>query len=171
VVLVGMPGSGKSTVGVLLAKRLGRDFLDTDLLIQSREGMLLREIIEAKGHRGFCRVEGAHVRALSVEGHVIATGGSVVYDAGAMEHLRRRGLVVFLHTETAALEERLGNLHDRGVVLQPGQTLASLADERLPLYRRWCHIEIACRRSLPDRLAGRIAEAIRSAGRARSDRG
>jgi shikimate kinase len=149
-------------VGVLLAKDLGREFLDTDLLIQSREGMLLHEIIESKGHRGFCRIEADRVRSLALERHVIATGGSVVYDPGAMEHLRRRGLVVFLHTETTVLEERLGDLRARGVVLQPGQTLASLAAERLPLYRRWCHIEIACHRSSPARLTERIAHAVRS---------
>lgn len=144
VILIGMPGAGKSTLGVLLAKTLGLDFLDTDLLIQAQEGKLLQELIAELGSDGFLTLEGRVCSALTPEGSVIATGGSVVYEPEAMAHLKRLGTVVYLELDYPTLERRLGNLKRRGVVLQPGQTLKMLYDERIPLYRRFADLTVDC---------------------------
>lgn len=144
VILIGMPGVGKSTLGVLLAKTLGLGFLDTDLLIQSQEGCLLRDLIETLGSQGFLALEGKTCAALNVTHTVIATGGSVVYEAEAMEHLKTLGTVVYLKLDYAPLAQRLGNLQLRGVVLQPGQTLRTLYDERIPLYERYADRTVDC---------------------------
>jgi shikimate kinase len=143
IVLIGMPGVGKSTVGVLLAKRLGYDFLDTDIFIQAREGRSLQEIIRAEGAHRFRALEEGHVCAVSCTDHVIATGGSVVYSDRAMDHLRRSGTVVFLDISLERLLRRLGDMDERGVVRAPGQTIADLYRERYPLYRK--HHDIAVR--------------------------
>lgn len=144
VVLIGMPGSGKSTVGVLLAKRMGYDFLDTDILIQSREGRRLEELIREMGLDGFCRLEERHVLSLRPERRVIATGGSVVYSGPAMAHLRSLGTVVFLDVPVDVLRRRLGDLEARGVVMAPGRSLEALWEERRPLYRRHGNLRVAC---------------------------
>ena len=136
-VLIGMPGVGKSTVGVLLAKATGRDFVDTDVLIQAREGASLPALIEARGSAGFLALEERHVRSLDAERAVIATGGSVVYGEAAMTHLQRLGTIVYLSLAPEALAARAGSLAARGVVKQPGQDLAALGRERAPLYRKW----------------------------------
>jgi shikimate kinase len=141
IVLIGMPGVGKSTVGVLLAKRLGYDFLDTDIVIQASEGRSLQAIIRAEGALRFRELEERHICAVSCAAHVIATGGSVVYSDRAMAHLRRSGTVVFLDISLERLRHRLEDVDARGVVRAPGQTLADLYAERYPLYRR--HHDIA----------------------------
>lgn len=137
VVLIGMPGAGKSTVGVLLAKATGRDFVDTDVLIQAREGASLPELIAARGAAGFLSLEERHVCDLRVANTVIATGGSVVYSERAMAHLEQLGTIVYLALPTDALEARAGSLAARGVVREPGQDLDALHRERAPLYQRW----------------------------------
>ena len=144
VVLIGMPGAGKSTVGVVLAKQLGYSFLDSDLVIQERHGKLLRELIAEHGVEGFWQIEN-DVNA-SLEGYkkVISTGGSAIYGQGAMEHLRQMGVVVYLQLSCEELAERLGDLNARGVTLQPGQNLESLYEERVPLYEKYAHITISC---------------------------
>ncbi|MDY3919653.1 MAG: shikimate kinase [Candidatus Limivivens sp.] len=142
VVLIGMPGSGKSTVGVVLAKVLGYRFVDTDLVIQEQEGKLLKEIIAERGNEGFLELENEVNRRLSVEKSVIATGGSVIYGKEAMEHLREIGNVVYLKLAYPALRRRLGNLKLRGVVLKDGQTLKDLYEERVPYYEKYAHIVI-----------------------------
>ena len=129
-----MPGVGKSTAGVLLAKATGRDFVDTDVWIQAREGASLPELLARHGRAGFLALEERHVLALDVRNAVIATGGSVVYGARAISHLRAHGHVVHLTLPLPALEARLGSLAKRGVVLAPGQTLSALHAERMPLY-------------------------------------
>lgn len=134
IVLVGMPGCGKSTVGVLLAKALCMDFVDTDVVLQVREGAPLSAIIAREGLGGFLRREEEAVLALSCDGAVIATGGSVVYGARAMEKLKAGGKVVYLELPLPALEKRLGDLRARGVALRDGQTLSDLYAERVPLY-------------------------------------
>ena len=142
IILIGMPGSGKSTVGVVLAKVLGYKFIDSDLLIQEREGRLLHEIMEQDGIEHFIRIENdvnAHIEA---DRSIIATGGSVVYGKEAMEHLREIGTVIYLKLEYGQLTKRLGNLKDRGVVLREGQTLRELYQERVPLYEKYAHITI-----------------------------
>lgn len=142
VVLIGMPGSGKSTVGVVLAKVLGYRFVDSDLVIQEEEGKLLHEIISEKGIEGFIEVENRINSQLNLERSVIATGGSVVYGAEAMEHLREIGTVIYLRLPYQELRRRLGNLKERGVVLKEGQTLKSLYEERTPLYEKYAHIVV-----------------------------
>ena len=137
IVLIGMPGSGKSTVGVLLAKVLGCDLVDTDLLIQLREGCTLEKIIRDRGIDGFLDIEGEVCAVLEAENAVVATGGSVIYRERAMEHLRSLGRLVYLHVGLDELTRRLSDLVGRGVALREGQTLADLYAERTVLYERW----------------------------------
>jgi shikimate kinase len=140
--LIGMPGAGKSTLGVLLAKRTARSFLDTDLLIQKAESAPLQEIIEKHGVEFFRSVEERIVLGLEVSSAVIATGGSVVYSEAAMTHLGRLGRRIYLDVPLADLERRLGNLDTRGVIRGPGQDLEGLLAERRPLYERWADIRV-----------------------------
>ena len=142
ITLIGMPGAGKSTIGVVLAKVLGYQFLDSDLLIQKQEKRRLSEIIEEEGYRGFQEVENRVNAAIDVENTIIATGGSVVYCEEAMEHLKSIGTVVYLKLSLQALSKRLGNLKGRGVLLRDGQTLADLYDERTPLYEKYADIVV-----------------------------
>lgn len=137
VVLIGMPGSGKSTIGVLLAKELRRNFVDTDLLIQEATGRALQDILDEDGIPAFLAVEASTIEAFVPHGEVVATGGSVVYSEGAMRHLSATGVCVYLECPHDVLEERLSNLDSRGVVRAPGQSVADLLAEREPLYRRW----------------------------------
>lgn len=132
-----MPGVGKSTVGVLLAKRLGRYFLDTDVLIQVVCEKNLQELIAENGMAGFCQIEQDYVTCIDVKNAVIATGGSVVYYESSMRSLKADGVIVYLELPLAELTTRLGDLNARGVVLEPGQTLASLYEKRTPLYAQW----------------------------------
>ena len=142
VILIGMPGAGKSTVGVVLAKVLGYDFIDSDLLIQKEEGKLLWQIMRDVGNDGFNRIEERVNSRIKTENSVIATGGSVIYGPKAMEHLRKIGTVVYLKVSCAILEQRLGDLEKRGVVFEPGQTLLDLYKERVPLYEKYAHLTI-----------------------------
>lgn len=137
-----MPGAGKSTIGVVLAKVLGYQFLDSDLLIQKQEKRRLSEIIEEEGYQGFQDVENRVNASIEAENTVIATGGSVVYCEEAMEHLKSIGTVVYLKLSLNALSKRLGNLKGRGVLLKEGQTLSGLYDERTPLYEKYADIVI-----------------------------
>ena len=142
VVLIGMPGCGKSTVGVLLAKRLRRYFLDTDVLIQAVEGKTLRDIIAEKGMDGFCDVERMHVECIDIKNAVIATGGSVVYYPSAMRTLKADGVIVYLLLPLSELEKRLADLGKRGVVIEPDQTLSTLYKKRIPLYEQWADVTV-----------------------------
>lgn len=144
VILIGMPGAGKSTVGVVLAKKLGYAFVDSDLVIQSREGRLLHEIISERGVEGFWVVE-ENVNA-SIDEHrtVIATGGSAVYGGRAMEHFKQIGVVVYLKLSCDAIAERLGDLNERGVTLREGQGLNELYAERVPLYEKYADFIVDC---------------------------
>ena len=144
IVLIGMPGAGKSTVGVVLAKRLGYRFLDSDLVIQDKYGKLLHELIEEHGVEGFWRIEEEVNASLNPRKSVIATGGSVIYGPRAMEHLRQIGTVVYLKLPLEEVAESLGDLNARGVTLMPGQTLADLYAERIPLYEKYAHVVIDC---------------------------
>ena len=142
ITLIGMPASGKSTVGVLLAKRLGYSFVDVDIVIQEQEGRLLKEIIEKEGQDGFLAVENRINAGLNVRHSVIAPGGSVIYGKEAMEHLKEISTVVYLKLSYESVEERLGNLVDRGVVLKDGMTLRDLYEERVPYYEKYADITI-----------------------------
>jgi shikimate kinase len=140
IVLIGMPGVGKSTVGVLLAKVLGFQFVDSDLLIQRHTGKLLREIIAECGTEGFLKIEEDVNRGIFEHRSVIATGGSVVYGEAAMKHLAEDGVMVYLKLPYEELEKRLGDVKGRGVVLRDGQTLRDLYDERVPLYEKYADV-------------------------------
>ena len=142
ITLIGMPASGKSTVGVLLAKRLGYSFVDVDIVIQEQEGRLLKEIIAEEGQEGFLHVENRVNAELFVHNSVIAPGGSVIYGKEAMEHLKKISTVVYLKLSYEAVEERLGNLTDRGVVLKDGMTLKDLYEERIPYYEQYADITV-----------------------------
>ncbi len=144
VVLIGMPGAGKSTVGVLLAKTLGLSFVDTDLLLQEREGRLLQALIDAEGAAEFLRREEALLLGLEARRAVIATGGSAVYGAAAMERLKRDGTVVYLMAALDAIERRVRNMASRGVVMPAGRTLADLYAERAPLYGKYADLTFDC---------------------------
>ena len=142
IILIGMPGCGKSTVGVVLAKHMGYRFIDSDLLIQEREHRLLSEIIEQEGLDRFDQIEEEVNASIEAEHAVIATGGSVVYGPKAMEHLRNIGTVVYLKQNLRVLQRRLRNLKGRGVVLKEGQTLADLYKERTVLYEKYADITV-----------------------------
>ncbi len=142
IILIGMPGSGKSTVGVLLAKVLGYGFLDTDLLLQQREGMLLQDLLDSRGMEGFLDAEEAAVRTVDCDHCVIAPGGSVVCRPGAMARLQALGRVVYLKLSPGELAGRLQNLATRGVVMAPGQTVRDLYGRRAPLYERYAGLTV-----------------------------
>ena len=142
IILIGMPASGKSTVGVILAKLLGYDFIDTDLLIQRQTGLRLSEIIQTQGLDAFLAAEEAACLSLYADHSVIATGGSVIYSDAAMRHLKGLGTVVYLSIDFKALQSRLHDVRGRGVVLRPGQSLVDLYGERVPLYRDYADITV-----------------------------
>ena len=144
VVLIGMPGSGKSTVGVVLAKKLGYRFLDSDLVIQETCGKLLYQLIDEKGEAGFLMLENEINASIIADHTVIATGGSAVYGKDAMSHFCKMGQIVYLKLPYEELKERLGDLHERGVVLKEGYTLLDLYEERVPLYERYAGLVIEC---------------------------
>lgn len=137
ITLIGMPGAGKSTLGVILAKVLGYQFLDSDLLIQKQEKMRLHEIIKKKGIDGFKEVENRVNTSIQAENTVIATGGSIVYCEEAMQHFQSIGKIIYLKLSYETISKRLGDLHFRGVVLKEGQNLKDLYDERIPLYEKY----------------------------------
>ena len=144
IVLIGMPGAGKSTVGVVLAKSMGLHFVDGDLVIQEETGMLLHEIIEKEGNDGFRQVENRILSHLQARHSVIATGGSAVYGKEAMRHLQRIGTIIYLKHSCDSIRDRLGDLEERGVSMRPGQTLDALYEERVPLYERYADITVNC---------------------------
>lgn len=142
IVLIGMPGVGKSTVGVILAKVLGCQFVDSDLVIQKEEGKLLKEIIEEVGPEGFIEVENRINASLEARHSVIATGGSVVYGKEAMQHLKEIGTIVYLSLPFDEINKRLSDIKGRGVVLKEGQDLKDLYEERTLLYEAYADIQI-----------------------------
>lgn len=142
VTLIGMPSAGKSTIGVLLAKRLGYSFIDADILIQEKEGRLLKEIIAQEGMDGFLQVENRVNASIEAKRSVIAPGGSVIYGKEAMEHLKEISTVVYLKMSYEELERRVGDVVDRGVALKEGMTLRDLYDERTAYYERYADITI-----------------------------
>ena len=144
IVLIGMPGAGKSTVGVVLAKRLGYRFVDSDLVIQEKYGKLLEELITLHGVEGFWKIEEEVNASLDYDKTVIATGGSAIYGKKAMEHLGKIATVIYLKLSCEEIAERVGDLNARGVTVRPGQTLKDLYEERVPLYEKYADITIDC---------------------------
>ena len=143
IILIGMPGAGKSSIGVVLAKAIGYEFVYTDLLIQAREGCLLSEIIEKEGRERFVEIENEVNAGLDVKRCVIAPGGSVIYGIEAMKHFQEIGTIVYLKLSYEDLAKRLGNLKGRGVVLKEGQTLKDLYEERTCLYETYADFTIS----------------------------
>ena len=141
-ILIGMPSAGKSTLGVLAAKALGMDFLDTDILLQSLQGEKLQSLLGLHGLDAFLQMEEAAVLSLDKENTVIATGGSVVYAPLAMHHLQTLGRIVYLHVSFEELQRRLGNASNRGIAIREGQTLQDLYRERCPLYERYAQVTV-----------------------------
>ena len=156
IVLIGMPASGKSTAGVILAKVLGKKFIDTDLVIQEREKALLSEIIKDKGVAGFMKTEEEAILSVDVNNTVIATGGSAVYGEKAMEHLKENGTVVYLKVEKDELFKRLTDIKERGVVLREGENIEEMYDSRIALYEKYADIIIEERDSTIEETIRRI---------------
>ena len=144
IVLIGMAGCGKSTVGVLLAKILGMPFIDTDLLIQEKEGRLLQDIIDSEGLQKFMDIEEDAILSLNIEGYVIATGGSAVYGPLAMKHMIEKGIIIYLNLSFENIEKRINNITTRGIVIGKGQTLRDIYNERIELYSKYSTLKIDC---------------------------
>lgn len=142
ITLIGMAGAGKSTVGIILAKNLGRGFLDTDVLIQINRQRTLQDIVDQEGYLELRRMEQEEICKVNLTNHIIATGGSAVYSAPAMEHLRSISTVVFLHTQFEELERRIHNFETRGLAKSPEQTFRDLYEERELLYRKYADLII-----------------------------
>lgn len=142
IIFIGMPTAGKSTIGVVAAKRLGYGFIDSDLLIQEQEGCLLKDIIEREGADGFLAIENQVNRDIDTDRSVIAPGGSAVYCKEAMEHFKEIGTVIYLKASYETIESRLENIKGRGVVLRDGQTLKDLYDERTSLFEQYADITV-----------------------------
>jgi shikimate kinase len=160
IVLIGMPGAGKSTVGVLLAKMTCRSFVDTDVLIQSQEGRPLQEIVNRDGHLALRAIEEQVIVGHGCMGCVIATGGSAVYSPAAMTHLKRHGTVVFLDADFSTLEARVRDIDTRGLAKRPDQSFRDLYEERTPLYRQYADITIGCSGRTHDEVCGLIIAAL-----------
>ncbi len=156
IVLIGMPASGKSTAGVILAKVLGKKFIDTDLVIQERENALLADIIKDKGVAGFMKTEEEAILSVDVKNTVIATGGSAVYGEKAMEHLKENGTVVYLKVEKDELFKRLTDIKERGVVLREGENIEEMYDSRSVLYEKYADIIIEERDSTIEETISKI---------------
>ncbi len=161
IVLIGMPGSGKSTCGVIAAKMLLKNFYDTDLLIQNIEEMSLQQILDEKGEEYFAKKEEEAILSLDIQGTVIATGGSVIYSEKAMKHLKSLGKIIYLSLTFEQMERRIANFETRGVLLKNGETLRDMFNERLPLYEKWADETIKCGDTTVEETAARIAEAAK----------
>lgn len=160
IVLIGMPGAGKSTIGVLLAKVLGYGFVDADLLIQEKHGKLLRELIAEYGEDGFLEIENQVNANIQLTNTIVATGGSVVYCKDAMEKFCKEDTVVYINLPYEEIASRLGNVRRRGVVLKEGQTLLDLYNERTPLYEKYAHIVVNAEGLGIEDLMDKIAELV-----------
>ncbi len=161
IVLIGMPGCGKSTLGVLAAKAMMMDFVDTDLILQKQRGKALQEMVDELGTEGFAVAEEGCICSLHIENAVIATGGSVALENGAMESLRQNGLVVFIRLKYETIEKRLKNIKTRGISMKKGQTLRELYDIRQPAYHRWADIVLDADGQSVERTVERLVREVR----------
>ncbi len=160
-VLIGMPGAGKSTLGVILARRLGLNFADTDLLIQHREGQTLQEIVDQQGHQRLRAIEAEVLSTLQLRGYVIATGGSAVYSEMAMHALAADGLIMHLHVDLPIILTRVTDFDTRGIAREAGQTLEALYAEREALYQRYAQISVDVGTPDHERAADAVIDALR----------
>lgn len=158
IVLIGMPGSGKSTVGVILAKKAMKDFVDTDILIQKSQSRPLQDIVDTEGYLALRDIEERVLEALQVRNHVISTGGSAVYGERAMAHLKSDGMVVFLDVTLDTLEARVPDFSTRGLAKRPEQSFSELFDERNALYRKYADITVKCDGLTPEQVCASILE-------------
>lgn len=160
IVLIGMPGSGKSTVGVVLAKLLSKGFIDTDVLIQTTVSRPLQDIVDKEGYLALRHIEEEVLLGLDTENHVISTGGSAVYSEPAMLHLKQHGIAVFLDVTLETLMHRIDNFDTRGIARRPGQSFDDLFEERSKLYRRFADVIIDCNQLTTEGVCRAIASAI-----------
>lgn len=163
IVLIGMPGSGKSTVGVLLAKALGYDFLDVDLVIQRQEGQLLQEILDRRGTEAFLDAEERAVLSVQCSRTIVAPGGSAVCREAAARHLRSLGPVVYLRVSLHELEQRIQNPDSRGIAMEPGQTLADVLAFREPLYAKYADLTVDCDGQSLSQTVSRVLQQVTAA--------
>ena len=162
VILIGMPGSGKSTVGVILAKMMSRPFLDSDILIQLVEKRSLQEIVDNDGHMALRQIEENVLLDISCHNHIIATGGSAAYSDKAMKHLKRNAVIVFLDADLQTLRSRISNYETRGLAKRPEQSFADLFRERLELYRKYADITIASKSKNQEEVAEELIKSLNS---------
>ncbi|NOY13595.1 MAG: shikimate kinase [Deltaproteobacteria bacterium] len=159
-ILIGMPGAGKSTVGVILAKRLGYHFIDTDLIIQAQEQCRLQQIIDRRGLDAFRKIEEQVLLGLNTRRCVIATGGSVIYSREGIEAIGRSGTLVYLQVPLAELQLRIADMGRRGLVMSKGQSFAQLYATRTPLYRKFADLSIPCSGLNAEQVAARIEAGV-----------
>lgn len=161
--LIGMPGAGKSTVGIIVAKNLAMGFIDTDVLIQINHQKPLQRILAESGHLALRSVEESEILKLNIENHVIATGGSAVYSATAMAHLRRISTIIFLEADFDVIKRRIHNFDTRGIAKADNQSFQELFTERTSLYRNYADVIVDCNRSDQETVAAQVAESLRIA--------
>jgi shikimate kinase len=162
IILIGMPGAGKSTVGVILAKLTSLGFVDTDLLIQIAKHRSLQDIVDMDGHMALRKIEEDVILGLDCNSNVIATGGSAIYSNGAMVHLGSSGIIVFLDVDQQTLQKRIRNFDTRGLAKRPDQTLRDLFEERYPLYARYADIRVDCANLTQEEVCKAIIEKLES---------
>jgi shikimate kinase len=160
IILIGLPGAGKSTIGVILAKIMGMNFIDTDILMQENTGRLLQEIIDKEGAAAFLEIEEKTICSLHATHTVIATGGSVVFSEKAMAHLKTGGIVIYLEISYGEMLHRLKDITTRGIVLNAGQSLREMHDQRIPLYEKYAEIRVDCSDELFERTVENIVHEI-----------
>ncbi|MDD1686018.1 shikimate kinase [Methanoregula sp.] len=164
IILIGLPGAGKSTMGVILAKTLGMKYTDTDIVIQETTGRLLQEIIDTDGTDTFLEIEERTILALDCHNTIIATGGSAVFSRKAMEHLKSGGCIIYLKISFDEMIERLSNIRTRGIVLHNGESLSEMYNERIPLYERYADIAIDCSGNHFEAAVENVLEAVSRPG-------
>ena len=161
IVLIGMPGAGKSTLGVLLAKAVNYKFMDTDLLIQERTGELLYKTIEEKGIDSFLKIEEDTLSEINVNRSIIATGGSAIYGEKAMKHLKENGVIVYIKLSPEEIVRRVNNITTRGIVMKKGKTLLDVYNERSPLYEKYADLVAVCDGISIEESVAKIVESLK----------
>ena len=160
IILIGMPGAGKSTIGVLLAKSMGYNFLDTDLIIQSQQKKKLQQIIDEEGIDAFLKCEERALTSIDFDCTVVATGGSAIFSEKGMEHLKKEGVCVYLKVDEQELIKRLSNIKTRGIACRKGETVAEIIEERRAYYEKYADVTINCEGATAEQMVERIIESI-----------